>query len=144
MPRIIEQSADVAAGVVPDVDASAVVVLVDDDDDTRGLLQELLERRGYRTVALSSGFECLDYLRDEAADLVITGLMMPGLSGIELCRELRARYPDVRAIVLTGLADRERSVAAIRAGASDVITKPIKTELLDQTIKRVLARGEAA
>jgi CheY-like chemotaxis protein len=136
--RIIDQSADAASVVVPDVDDSTIVV-VDDDPDARGLLRELLERRGYRAVALASGDECLAYLRGDEADLVITDLMMPGISGIELCRELRARHPELRAIVLTALADHERANAAISAGACDVLRKPITTDLLDVVIRRALA-----
>ena len=115
----------------------STIVVVDDDPDARGLLQELLERRGYRAVAVSSGDECLAYLHGDAADLVITDLLMPGISGIELCRELRARHPHLRAIVLTGLADHE--TAAISAGACDVLRKPITTDLLDVVIRRALA-----
>jgi DNA-binding NarL/FixJ family response regulator len=66
-------------------------------------------------------------------------MMMPGISGIELCRELRARHPELRAIVLTGLADRERARAALGAGACDVLHKPSTVERIELAIRRALA-----
>ena len=112
------------------------IMIVDDDEDAAALLRDLLERRGYCTVAVSSSSQCLDYLRRGVADLVITDIKMPGMSGIELCQELRVRHPDLLTIVLTGIADFEHAVAAIRAGAYDFITKPVKTDFLGVAIER--------
>jgi two-component system response regulator HydG len=114
----------------------SMILVVDDDEDTASLLCELLQRRGYRAEALSSGERCLEYLRSGIADVVITDVRMPGMSGIELCRELHVRHPDLLAIVLTGMADLESAVSAIRAGAYDFITKPVKADLLEIAIER--------
>jgi two-component system response regulator HydG len=116
----------------------ARILVVDDEHDTAALLCELLEVRGYRAMALSSAAQCLEYLRSGVADVVITDVQMPGMTGIELCRELGERHPDLVAIVLTGLADVEKAVGAIRAGAYDFITKPVKTDILEIAIKRAL------
>jgi two-component system response regulator HydG len=118
--------------------SDSTILVVDDDEDTAALLREVLERRGYRAVALSSGAQVLAYLRTEIADVVVTDVVMPGMSGIELCRELSVRHPDLLAIVLTGAADLQNAVRAIRAGAYDFITKPVKADLLEIAIQRAL------
>lgn len=115
------------------------VVVVDDDEDAAVLLRELLERRGYRAVALTSAGACLEYLRDDVVDVVITDIQMPDVSGIDLCRELGVRHPDLLAIVLTGVAKGEHLVGAWRAGAYDLITKPAKADVLELAIQRALA-----
>jgi two-component system, NtrC family, response regulator HydG len=116
----------------------ATILIVDDEEETAALLRDLLERRRYRAVAVSSGSECLEYLRSGIADVVITDVQMPGMSGLDLCRELHVRHPDLLAIVLTGVADLENAIGAIRSGAYDFITKPVKTDVLEIAIKRAL------
>lgn len=114
------------------------ILIVDDDEDSAVLLRDLLERRGYQAIAVTSADACLEYLRGGTADVVITDIQMPGISGIDLCRELGARHPDLLAIVLTGVANREHLVGAWRAGAYDLITKPAKAEVLELAIQRAL------
>src|SRR5262245_58983324 len=122
--------------MLPDAQSDSTILIVDDEEDTSALPREVLNRRGYRAVAVSSGKQCLEYLRRGVADGVITDIQMPGMSGIELCGELSARRPDLLVIVLTGAVGLENAIASIRAGAYDFITKPIKTDLLEIAIKR--------
>jgi two-component system, OmpR family, response regulator RegX3 len=125
-------------------DGKTTIVVVDDDDDTSALLRELLERRGYRAVAVSSGHRCLELLHAEVADVAIVDLQMPGMSGLELCRELRAHHPDVVAIVLTARADLSCADDAARAGARDTLVKPARISRLERAIGRALERrGDA-
>ena len=116
----------------------ANILLVDDDDDTRLLLAEALGRRGYRVHDVNSGTACLEYLRENVVDVVVTDVQMPGLSGIALCGELHLRHPDILTIVLTGVGNLDSAIAAIRAGAHDFLTKPAKLEVLEIAIKRAL------
>ena len=118
--------------------APSTILIVDDEADSAAILRDLLARRGYRTVAVSSGMQCLEYLRSGVADIVITDIQMPVMSGIELCRELQARRPDLVPIVVTGVADLDNAIGAIRAGAYDFITKPVKLDLLEIAIQRAL------
>ncbi len=114
------------------------ILVIDDEEDTATLLCELLQRRGHRAVALLSGSRCLEYLRSGRADVVVTDIQMPGMTGIELCRELHLRHPDLLSIVVTGVADLQHADAAIRAGAYDFITKPVKWVRLESAINRAL------
>jgi two-component system response regulator HydG len=116
----------------------SMILVVDDDDDTATLLCELLQQRGYRAAGFTSAGRCLEYLRSEVADVVVTDVQMPGMTGIDLCHELRVRHPELLPIVLTGIADVQNAVDAIRAGAYDFITKPVKSELLQIAIERAL------
>jgi DNA-binding NtrC family response regulator len=120
----------------------STVLVVDDEEDTASLLSELLQKRGYRSQAFTSGSECLEYLRNEVADVVITDVQMPGMTGIELCRELRLRHPELLSIVLTGIVDIKRALAAVRAGAHELIVKPVRLEMLELAITRALEDRE--
>jgi DNA-binding NtrC family response regulator len=114
-------------------------LVVEDDEVEATLLCELLQRRGYQARTCSTAGDCLSALRSEPADVVITDVKMPGMSGIELCRELRANHPDVLVIVLTGAADVGHARAAVNAGAHQFLAKPIKLEHLELAIKQAAA-----
>jgi two-component system response regulator HydG len=116
----------------------SMILVVDDEEDTTMLLCELLQKRGYRAEAFSSGSRCLEYLRSHVADVVVTDIQMPRMSGIELCGELHVRHPDLLAIVLTGIAETHSAISAIRAGAYDFIMKPVTGDLLVIAINRAL------
>src|SRR5690349_12484199 len=114
------------------------ILIVDDDYDNAELLCELLRRRGYDATAVKSAHECLDHLLAHSPDVVVTDLQMPGMSGIELCVILRERHPDMLPLVITGHGDFETAISAIRAGAYDFITKPLKIEAVELAIVRAL------
>jgi two-component system, NtrC family, response regulator AtoC len=114
------------------------ILVVDDDEDTAELLADGLRRRGHVAEAVFSGHACLERVRELRADVVITDVEMPGVSGIDLCRALRVRHPDLLPLVLTGVGNLEMAIAAIRAGAYDFIPKPVKLDVLDVAIQRAL------
>ena len=97
--------------------ADAHILVVDDEEDTALLLRDILRSRGYHVEALLSGAACLEHMRRTPADVVISDIQMPGMSGIELCEQLYERYPDCAPIVLTGYGRLESAIAAMRAGA---------------------------
>jgi DNA-binding NtrC family response regulator len=115
---------------------SQTILLVDDDEDTRLLLCESLQRRGYTVEAVASAAACIERVRSAAIDVVVTDVQMPGMSGINLCRELADRHPDVLSIVLTGVGDLDTAIGAIRAGAHDFLTKPVKVDALEIALRR--------
>ena len=112
------------------------VLLVDDEEDTRVLLHESLKRRGFTVAAVASAQECLDYVRDHDVDVVVTDIQMPGVSGVQLCQQLRERHPHVLSILLTGLATYDTAISAVGAGAYDFLTKPIKMDVLIVALER--------
>ncbi|MBA3539515.1 MAG: sigma-54-dependent Fis family transcriptional regulator [Deltaproteobacteria bacterium] len=114
------------------------IIIVDDDEDTRSLLCEALRRRGYQVEAVDSAKACLERLRTATVDVVVTDVQMPGMSGVELCTVLHERHSDLLPIVLTGIGALDTAVAAIRAGAYDFITKPVRIEALEVAVRRAL------
>ncbi len=114
------------------------ILIVDDDDDTATLLRDNLRKRSFDVESVNSAAQCLERLRTETVDVVVTDVQMSGMSGIELCQELQIRHPDVLPIVLTGQGGLETAIAAIRAGAYDFITKPVKVDALAIAVGRAL------
>jgi two-component system response regulator HydG len=112
------------------------VLLVDDDEDTRTLLAAGLERRGFTVAAVESGAAALEWMREHDADVVVSDVQMPGISGVQLCEQLRARYPHVLSIMLTGLGSYDTAMDAVRSGAYDFLTKPVKMDALDVALQR--------
>jgi len=116
----------------------ASILVVDDQPDTAELLCDLLGRRGFHADAVTSGAACLEHLQTHPAEVVITDIQMPDMTGIELCATLRERFPALLPIVLTGRGDVDTVVAAIRAGAYDFITKPVKIDAVEIAVTRAL------
>jgi diguanylate cyclase (GGDEF)-like protein len=116
----------------------ARVVVVDDDRITRELVRESLEPR-VRVECCENGEAALEALSREPADLVISDLTMPGLSGIELLERVRRSHPGTQFVVLTGTASVESAVGALRLGAADYLVKPIRSHELDRITDRLLA-----
>jgi len=116
----------------------ASVLIVDDEEDTAQLLCDVLRKRGFAVDAVYSANQCLEHLRRDPVDVVVTDVQMPGMSGIELCDQLYKRYPDCAPIVLTGYGRLDTAIAAMRAGAFDFITKPVKGDVLELAIERAL------
>src|SRR5437763_1519230 len=118
--------------------ADAHILVVDDEEDTALLLRDILRSRGFHVEAVLSAAACLEHMRRSPADVVISDIQMPGMSGIELCEQLYERYPDCAPIVLTGYGRLDTAIAALRAGAWDFLTKPAKGEVLELAIERAL------
>ena len=120
------------------------VLVVDDNSDTMTLMQELLETQGYSVVAVADASQAETEIRRELPDLILSDVVMPGKSGYELCRELKAD-PATRLIpfvLITGLADREDKIRGIEAGADDFLNKPIFSEELFARVNSLLRLKE--
>ena len=107
--------------------ADAEVLIVDDDADNRLLLRELLAADGYRIVEATDGAEALQRVAEHLPDAILLDVLMPGMDGLEVCRQLRAdrRTAAVPVILVTAQRGREDRLAGIAAGASDFLTKPV-------------------
>ena len=121
------------------------LLLVDDDATNQDLLSRRLKRAGYATEVAGSGYEALDVLARREVELVLLDSMMPGLSGIDLLRQLRQRFTSARLpiIMVTALGESERVVEALNLGANDYIPKPIDFPVALARIRAQLERKHA-
>jgi two-component system response regulator HydG len=118
----------------------ATLLVADDDPGLRESLQRTLTRAGYRVLPASDGRAALEQLQGGGVDLVLTDLKMPGLTGIELLRAIKAIPIDVDVILLTAFGTVEEAVSAMKDGAYDFITKPFRGEQLLKIVAKALER----
>ena len=123
------------------VNAEPHVLIVDDDRETRDLLEAFFARRGLRVSTASDGNEMDAFLRRTSVDLVILDVMLPGRSGLDLCRELRARS-RVPIIMLTAVTETTDRVVELEMGADDYVAKPFDPRELLARVRAVLRRLE--
>ncbi|PYN35205.1 MAG: DNA-binding response regulator [Candidatus Rokuibacteriota bacterium] len=118
----------------------AMLLIADDDPGLRESLERTLTREGYRVILASDGNAALERLQAGGVDLVLTDLKMPGLSGIELLRAVKAIAADVDVILLTAFGTVEEAVKAMKEGAYDFLTKPFQRAQLLRLIRQALER----
>ena len=123
------------------------ILVVDDEPQIRRVLRATLTSKGYEVVDARTGEEALEALRDSRFNLVLLDINMPGIGGLETCREIRASS-EVAIIMLTVHNAEADKVAALDAGADDYVTKPFSTPELLARIRAALRRqpnaGEGA
>src|SRR5436305_683750 len=120
------------------------ILVVDDYPQNANLLRDLLSGRGYRIITVNHAAGAEAEIRCEPPDLILLDVIMPGKSGYELCRELKAN-PETRLIpiiMITGLTDREDRLKGIQAGADDFLNKPISPEELFARVNSLIKLKE--
>ncbi len=119
------------------------ILIVDDEPDILEFMQYNLEKEGFEVFLASSGKQALEVAKHELPDLIILDVMMPGMDGIETCRELRndPRLRDTIIAFLTARNEDYSQIAGFESGADDYIAKPIKPRVLISRIKALLKRS---
>jgi two-component system, OmpR family, KDP operon response regulator KdpE len=120
--------------------SATCVLVVDDEPQIRRVMRATLTGLGYYVADARSGEEALEKLAAERFDLVLLDMNMPGMGGLDACREIRARW-DVAVIVLTVRNAEKDKVQALDAGADDYITKPFSTGELLARVRAALRRS---
>ena len=113
------------------------ILVVDDDDSFRRMIQDVLTQTGFECVVASNGDEAIRELDKSSVDVVIADIHMPGMSGIELTRQVKSKY-NADVIVLTGFIEDFKYEQIVEIGASDFIQKPVGIDELLVRIKRVV------
>jgi DNA-binding NtrC family response regulator len=114
------------------------ILVVDDDASLRRVLQVQLEQEGYAVASAASAQQTLSMLQVQPYDLVISDLKMPGVSGLELLRQIRLQYPEAIVLILTAFGTVETAVEAMKSGAYDYLTKPVHPDELSLVVGRAL------
>ncbi len=116
----------------------AQILFVDDDPTVGAILHDTLHRLGHHPFGASNIPEALGVLQRESLDLIILDHRMPGMTGLEFLEYLKEEGTDVPVIMLTGHGSIEHAVAAIKAGAVDYITKPVRADQLEVAVSAAL------
>jgi two-component system, OmpR family, alkaline phosphatase synthesis response regulator PhoP len=119
------------------------ILIVDDEQDILEFLSYNLKKEGYAVFTAENGMDALAIAKSEKPHLVLLDVMMPGMDGMEVCRELRAMSgkQDLMIAFLTARSEDYSHIAGFEAGADDFINKPIKPRVLISRIKAILRRA---
>lgn len=120
-----------------------LVLVVDDSPVDRRIAGECARRAGDEVLFAASAEEALDVLQDDEPDVVVTDLVMPGMSGLDLISEIRSRNAAIPIIVITGKGSEEVAIEALRRGATSYVSKACLLRDLEETLYRVRTRIEA-
>lgn len=112
------------------------VLVVDDERSIRSVVQRFLHRAGYQTDVAEDAQSALDALDAGDFGVVVSDIVLPGMSGVALLKAIRERAPDLQVVMMTGAPTIDTAAAAIRAGACDYLTKPIGRESLVYSVGR--------
>ena len=125
-----------------DSNSKKSILVVEDDESIMEVLKYNLEREGYHVVCRADGREGLNTALEQPHDLVVLDLMLPGIDGVEICRQLR-QSPGVKTkpiLMLTAKSEEVDQVVGFTVGADDYVTKPFSVKVLLQRIKVLLSR----
>jgi len=120
------------------------ILVVDDETDILELVEFNLMKQGFRTISAKDGEQALQLARNVKPDAIILDLMLPGISGLEVCRSLKSdkNTRDIPIIMLTARGEEEDIVKGLETGADDYVTKPFSPKVLVARLKSVLRRNE--
>ena len=116
------------------------ILVIDDDEVIREGLRRILTARDFAVTTSPSGYQGLERMNQKNFALVITDLKMPGMSGLEVLRQIRILHPTVPIIMITGYSTVETAVEAMKNGAADYLAKPFTPEVITAKVRNALDR----
>lgn len=126
------------------VSMKELILIIEDEKDIVKMLEYNLKKEGFKTESCYDGNKALDVVRKERPDLIILDLMLPGMNGLEVCKELKkeSETAPIPIIMLTAKSQESDKVIGLELGADDYVTKPFSPRELIARIKAVLRRGK--
>lgn len=118
------------------------ILVVDDEESMCNFMEIMLKKEGYNVKTALSGEDAVAQIDSHRPDLVITDIMMPEMSGIELLTEAKKRRENLHFVVMTAFASVDSAVDALKRGADDYITKPFKVDEIKHVIRNILENAE--
>lgn len=120
------------------------ILIVDDEAFMRNLLLKILEQEGYQVNLSASSKEALEYLESNSCEIVLSDVKMPEMSGFDLLKTIKERWPNTAVIMMTGYGDAYTIKEALMLGADEYITKPFKSHEISLIVERAYWRQLAA
>ncbi len=120
------------------------VLVVDDDPVVGKSFNRVLSQKGYVVITAQDAAEALEKLREQEVDLVYTDIRMPGMDGIELAEELKARRPWTPVVIVTGYGSKANEERAKAAGVSGFLNKPLSPEMIEESAALALSHPAVA
>jgi DNA-binding response OmpR family regulator len=121
---------------------AATILVVDDEHPLVELVSNYLTREGYRVLSAADGPAALDLVRTERPNVVILDVMLPGLDGVEVCRQLRG-FSDAYVLMLTARTEEVDKLVGLQVGADDYVTKPFSPRELVARVQALLRRSRS-
>ena len=118
------------------------ILVVDDEQGIRQVLQDVLGDEGHQVFAVEDGFQALEILEKEAVDLVILDVWLPNMGGIDVLKRVRGGWPDIEVVVISGHANINMAVQAVKIGAFDFLEKPLSLEKTITVVENALKLEE--
>jgi len=115
---------------------SEKVLLVDDEEDLLDAMAERMRNQGLEVSTTTSAWDALVKTEEEPFDAIVIDLMMPEMNGLEVLKTIKDRRPDLKVILLTGLATVEKGLEAMKFGATDLMEKPADLKVLIDKIRK--------
>ncbi len=115
------------------------LLVVDDEVEICDFLKVFFEERDFEVRTANSGAEALLAVEKEIPHIVLLDIHMPGMDGMRTLRELKAKHPQLKVIMVTALETRDRIEEAVRLGADNYITKPLSLEYLEKEVQDKIA-----
>ena len=135
---------EVRTGLTSVTHRSDRILIVDDDDIIRGLVFRWLTDHGYACRSAANGEEALGLLRESEFSLLVSDIVMPGMSGLELLKVVREQFPDMAVIMASSLDDRATAIGALRNGAHGYVIKPFDENEIAINVANALERRRLA
>ena len=118
---------------------SEKVLLVDDEKEFLEIMSERMEARGMIVTTAETAAQALSIIEKESFDAIVMDFQMPGMDGMEALKLIKDKKPELQIILLTGYATVEKTVEAMKVGATDFLEKPADIEALTEKIKKAKA-----
>lgn len=117
------------------------LLIVDDDESALESLEQVFEREGFEVLLAENGQKAMDVARKEDVSVVLADLRMPGMDGMGLLKGLKAVRPEVEVVIMTAFGTIEKAVEAMREGAYDFVTKPLRRPLVVRSVTRAAEKA---
>jgi len=118
------------------------ILVVDDQETNRVTLERILRRENWAVQQAQDGQAALEKVRENPPDVIVTDLKMPGMNGLELLKAVRTLYPDTEVILMTAYGTVETAVDAMKVGAYDYVTKPLKRSEIVSAVRKALEKKD--